>query len=218
MPGYLSFDSQIALGVEIDKRWSDDEIKNEPMFFSCALPYAYDKGGEITKTVLDALPVEYRKREAILDTRVHMLQPGFFPAIPGWHHDDVPRTRKDGQPNYHTPEYKARHIMFITGSADCPTEFAIGKSEFPDVPLNSIYYRIWHPMVEYQCDQDLLQRVSVPGDRFIAFDWNSWHQGVPCRNSGWRWFFRVSIETTREIKNEIRRQVQVYMSNPMQGW
>jgi len=48
----------------------------------------------------------------------------------------------------------------------------------------------------------------------------SFHQGTAAVQSGWRWFCRVSRNTKRalEPKNEIRKQVQVYMKNPMEGW
>jgi hypothetical protein len=38
--------------------------------------------------------------------------------------------------------------------------------------------------------------------------------------NGWRFFIRASWSTDRvkNCTNEIRRQVQVYMENPVEGW
>lgn len=38
--------------------------------------------------------------------------PGMFLAIPGWHHDNVPRTVNNGQPNYKDPQ---NHTDFVDG-------------------------------------------------------------------------------------------------------
>ena len=55
-------------------------IKNEPMFFSSDLHYAYSKGGPITRSFIEALPDAWE--HAVFDSRVHMLMPGWFPSIP----------------------------------------------------------------------------------------------------------------------------------------
>lgn len=36
------------------------DIKNEPMFFNCDLNFAYVNGGDITKSFIDALPLDWK--------------------------------------------------------------------------------------------------------------------------------------------------------------
>jgi len=128
------FNSQIEFGKELPF-FSVEEIKNEPMLFNCNREYAYKLGGTLTKTFIDALSQDFAySKDLIIDSRVHMLMPQWFPCIPGFHLDDVPREREDGQPNHLNPSYKAKHCMALIGDC-CPTEFAIGDSEFPDVEL-----------------------------------------------------------------------------------
>ena len=79
-------------------------IKNEPMFFNCDLAYAFKHGGEITKTFIAGLPEDWISYNPVLDSRVHMLMKNWYPCIPGYHHDDVPRSTSTGQPNYLSPE------------------------------------------------------------------------------------------------------------------
>lgn len=80
--------------------WPTEIVKNEPMLFSCDLDATRELGGPITRAWLDAILTDASIGPYIIDTRVHMLMPGFWPCIPGWHHDDVPREREDGQPDY----------------------------------------------------------------------------------------------------------------------
>ena len=97
------FDSKFEVGDDfINRPYSDDEVKNEPMLFSCNFEYALILGGPLTARFLAALPPEFlMAKDLIIDSRVHMLMPGWFPCIPGYHHDDVPRaSRLCGQPNY----------------------------------------------------------------------------------------------------------------------
>ena len=86
------------------------EVKNEPMLWQCDRKFAYENGGPITRAFLDAIKKTNLADDLIIDTRTHMLMPGWWPAIPGYHHDDVPRTRADKQPNYENPEYKSENI------------------------------------------------------------------------------------------------------------
>lgn len=195
-------------------------VKNEPMLFSCDIATARRKGGPITKSFLHALSQTPwgRDKGVVVDSRVHMLMPGWWPCIPGWHHDDVPRSRADGQPNYDTPEYKAEHVMAIVGDAECRTEFAVGTADLPDVPHGKVIYGEWHPYVDALVDAGMLHAWKPPKNRLVFFDWLSLHQGTQALTGGWRWFIRASRNTARKPTNELRRQVQVYLARPMGGW
>ena len=210
------FNSQIQLGKKL-KTYPVNIIKNEPMFFNCTWKYAYDNGGEPTKEFLLALPENLHNDKTIIDSRVHMLMARWWPCIPGFHHDDVPRD-KGTQPNYYNASYRSKHALVLFNGDVCPTEFAIGTSEFPDVDSGEVYYKVWHPMVEEKIKSGELKSVSAPSDQVVFFDDRSWHQGVQAVKDGWRLFIRASWDTGRVPTNEIRRQVQVYMKNPMEGW
>lgn len=61
----------------------NDQIKNEPMFFNCSLEFAYNNGGPITRSFIMNLPDDWNTDQVVFDSRVHMLMPGWYPAIPG---------------------------------------------------------------------------------------------------------------------------------------
>lgn len=220
---YIKFNSQATVFKNLNLPIQCDLypylIKNEPMFFSADKRFAYEHGGPLTKLFLDNLPKYWDEPEypLILDSRVHMLKKGWWPSIPGFHHDFVCRNRSDGQPEYRNPKYKSEHIMMIVGDASI-TEFALGQSEFPEVPLGEICYKVWHPLVVDKIAKGELKSWKCPVNSLVLFDWNTWHQGTESTKDGWRFFIRASRNCKPKFRNEIRNQVQVYLSNPMEGW
>lgn len=216
------FNSTVTVGPPMDG-YHADQVKEEVMLFNCDGVFAESVGGPITKSFITALMEMYpasHLSDWVIDTRVHMLMPGWFPCIPGFHHDDVPRERSDGQPEYDNPSYRSQHVMAMAGDNVCPTEFALGTAEFTHIPLGEILYKEWHPLVEAHIRFERLKRWNAPMHQLVAFDDRAWHQGVQATGNGWRWFGRASTNTarTQNVTNEIRRQVQVYMENPMEGW
>lgn len=235
----MIIDSQFTVGrrfIDDEKLRSVDVVKNEPMFFNASPRYAMEHGGPITRAFISCFIDEMTKDVShwlvgkalhddimssyVFDSRVHMLMPGWFPCIPGFHHDDVPRSREDGQPNYTTPEYRSNHCMGLVNGEICPTEFALGEATFDIPPTGEIIYKHWHEDVVRKLANGILESKVAPSERLVFFNDRTWHQGTQAVQNGWRWFGRISWDTDRSktITNEIRRQVQVYMPNPMEGW
>lgn len=214
----IEIDSKFQLGGKLND-FTQKEIKNEPMFFNCDLDFAWKHGGPITRNFLTKLSENKIPSNTVFDSRSHMLMKGWFPAIPGYHHDDVPRNTVNGQPNYIDPEYKANHAMALINGGICPTEFAIGKIEL-EIPENEIIYKKWHQDIEACLNDDSMQSEFAESNRIIYFDWQTFHQATRAIADGWRWFGRASWNTDRskKITNEIRNQVQVYLEHPMEGW
>lgn len=221
-----TFDSKYTL---LDRFECDEsKVKTEPMFFNSSYQFAMEHGGEITKAFLEALPDDWKKSEIVFDSRVHMLMPGWYPAIPGYHHDDVPRPViptgqhfiTAGQPDYDNPRYEAEHIMGLVNAHICPTKFVVGKCEMSPIPDGELIYRKWHSEIIEKIANNELEVHSAPDKQLIHFDCYSFHTGDKAQTNGWRWFGRVSRGTDRvnHITNEIRSQVQVYLEFPMEGW
>jgi len=206
---------------------SNDIIKKEPMFFNSGLEFAYENGGPITKSFIDNLPDDW-KNNVVFDSRIHMLMPNWYPCIPGWHHDDVPRPEipvgqhfiSAGQPDYENPRYLSEHILGLVNAEVCPTRFAIGTCEMPAVEEGETVYKKWHPEVEKLVQNGSLILDEVKDRTLYQFDWQSFHTGMKAVKNGWRWFGRVSRNTDRvkTITNEIRVNAQVYLEFPMEGW
>ena len=148
-----------------------------------------------------------------------MLMPRWYPCIPGYHHDDIPRDAVTGQPDYETPTYYSEHLMGLVNGDICPTIFALGKHSLPKITTGIIYQQ-WHEEILQQIAAGILAITEAPSGRYLEFDWQSSHTGQRAKASGWRWFVRLSRNTDRQhtITNESRRQVQVYLDPMTEGW
>lgn len=209
--------------ITIDSRTAKDRllppadqktVKSEPMLLMANRTFAMRHGGPLTHVFLDNL---VGWDDIVVDSRVHMLMPGMWPCIPGWHHDDVPRTREDKQPNYESPAYRSEHCMALWGSVS-PTEFAIGPAEFEIPPIGQKIYKTWNAQVEQLCEDGVLQRHAAPEHRMIFFDCNTWHRGVEAKHTAFRFFIRATRNTGLVPKNEIRINANVYMPVLTEGW
>ncbi len=187
---------------------TQDEIRAEPMVFACDFRHAQEYGGPITREFLGLLALS----DWVIDSKTVMLMPGFWPCIPGWHHDDVPRTRRDGQPDYNAGG-PAEHTMAFVGDAS-RTEFIAATVDVPEIPLGRTVYKAWDRYLEALAPPTAF----IEERAVVRFDANDFHRGTAATKSGWRFFIRASRYTTRKPANERRTQVQVYLSDPSEGW
>lgn len=223
----MIIDSRFSVGQDIVPDFKEDVLKNEPMLFNCDADHAARLGGPLTNTVLEMLPKGWRGVPLVVDSRVHMLMPGWYPCIPGWHHDDVPRTRSDGQPNYASGQNRSEHIFCLINGDICPTAMAEGESFFVEPYQGQVVYEQWHRAVEERIKLGLLTHSYAASNRLITMNDRTWHTGTRAVKNGWRFFIRISryfdpygnpIQRGNSRTNELRRQVQVYMDNPNAGW
>lgn len=215
----MLINSQITIGASLLCEANETTIKSEPMFHRADFNFCYEYGGPLTREFISSLKC-YGWSDGLIDSRVHMSPfPGVYLCIPGWHHDDVPREREDGQPNYINPSYKSEHAMCIWGDV-APTEFALGRAEFEIPPVGEKIYKVWSPIVHKMCEDGRLNRVSVPERQIIFFDWQSWHRGTPTIKKGFRFFIRATRKSNLKARNEIRHNANIYLPENMieEGW
>lgn len=213
---FFHSDYTVLSRTELLQPRTEMEIRDEPMLFRADPDLALDKGGPITREFLSKLP--YRFRPVFLDVKVVMLMPGMYPCIPGWHLDDVPRTRADGQPDHENPDYKAEQIMALVG--DCSlTSFAVGDIHLDDVLMyHGPVYGWWHQEIEQRLAMGSMREIAIPERHLVSFNWMSFHRGNKATKFGWRYFVRATRNTGLKPLNEIRNHVQVYLDDPKAGW
>lgn len=213
----MIINSTIKLGKTVE---SADQamIKNEPMLHRATLAFALEYGGPLTKRFLSGIANWIGMSDILIDSRVHFAPfPGVYFAIPGWHHDDVPRERSDGQPEYENPSYKAEHAMCLWGN-NAPTEFALGEAIFKIPPMGEKIYKVWSPMVHDMVARGELKSYSVPECQITYFDWLSWHRVVPATHKGFRFFIRATKNSRLSPRNEIRMNANIYLPILEEGW
>lgn len=206
-----------------------DMMKNEPMLFNCNLKGAEQLGGPLTKAVLNLLPNEWKDVPLRIDSKTVMLMEGWFPCIPGWHHDDVERKGTFNQPDYINKDKRAEFILCNLGTDITATEFITAPVTL-DLPSNpsTVIYREWDRILNNQ--PQFIERYSRKAreGELILFDDMTFHRGSVAVKAGWRWFIRVSryydaksgwpIDRGNPVTNEVRNQVQVYLGAVNNGW
>lgn len=195
-----------------------EEIKNERMLWSADADFAFENGGPITEEFVKRLD---HSKDWVIDTRAHMLMPGWFPCIGGWHLDDLPRDTADGQPNYKNPSYISEHVLAIIDAVDEPTgsltEFLITEIKLPEPDPGEVVYGRWSPIITEQVRAGLASSKFVESNAIMTFDNMTFHRGQKAKTKGWRFFLRASTNTSRKAQNEFRNQVNVYIEAEA-GW
>lgn len=200
--------------------FTEDVIKDEPMYHKANEMFVkFDtEQGPITKAFFTALPDDWKPHSqvpisgALFDSRVHMLMDGWYPAIPGFHLDSVPRG-DDGQPLPGTGD--AECVLTFLGIT--PTLFIEGDLEFEYDPSETIYKQL-DQAVEGWIDSG--EGTVVEGEPGVLYylDSQTVHAAqANYQGFGWRWFGRLTRNAPYGPRNEIRRQVQAYV-NAGEGW
>lgn len=221
----------------------ENRIRNAIQLYGASLGYAenmaYRRNDSLTSEFLDIVSLTWKETpgdQIIVDSRVHMLKPGWSPAIGGWHLDDIPRiTQEDalecgvpthmvGQPDVFNPRYKAEHLLCIVDSGTgSMTEF-VTRSFMADPAVihylhgNSVYGkfdRILNAIPPVRVGD---MTSVVKSGEIYSFGHEDWHRATPATGSGWRYFIRATRFTERKPKNEIRTQTQVYVQDFNTGW
>ena len=208
----IILESQITRGLSFGTSINEEQIQHEPMFQDAVPDFAYDQGGPITKAFIDALTIENLVDEPIIfDSRLHKLEVGWYPAFPGWHHEDASRVNNPGRkPEYMNPEYRSFHCMGLVNGDICPTEFALGVVDFEIPSDEHPIYSVWAPMVDKAVENGELELIRVPSNQLIWFNDRVWHRATPAVKAGWRWWGRMSYSTFRTPTNKLVKEYPSY--------
>lgn len=206
---------------------SEAAIKATPGLWHADLDDAYRYGGEVTRHVLAHVALHGDRQYVVVDAKVHMLLPGFMPAIPGWHTDGVPRW--DGnrwQPEIGDPSIfvqddwegsAPRYHLYVSGSG-CLTRFMAEETELdiPDDVGPALYSNI-----SAQIGEQPAQRVATYPGRVIEWDWWNLHTAQKAARREWRYLCRVTetdnLAPETDLRQVIRTQEQVYVPTDF-GW
>lgn len=208
-----------------EQEWPDALIEQEPMLFGADLWFAVAEGGPITRAIVEMLAklpsfrleLETMGRYATVDTRVHMLMPGWYPCIPGWHLDMVPRRVDDGKPDVDRLDEAGVHYLLVAGSAQSHTQFLVSDSRVLHVD-GAHFYDELNQFADAGMRAESVRTMMVLPQTLYRFTGSDAHRGMACANTGWRYFIRVSINKTRKPADKIRKQTQVYLTTADKGW
>jgi hypothetical protein len=218
----------IKFGKSIEQP-STNEIKSTPSLWNASLEDALKYGGDLTRESIGALNLKFDRKYIIVDTKIHMLMPNFYPSIPGWHTDGVPRGEEldpsiKGDPNIYAQEKMSdtRFHLLVTGFG-CTTQFLKQNNIDLDVPNkpSTKLYKMIDKQVKDGINEVKFENYSVPSCTAIEFDWWTLHTGVRATQHEWRFLIRVTetdhMPPQTNLRDIIRTQQQVYVPENF-GW
>lgn len=213
--GKLWFIPEWKIAHTLDLKIIDREIEQEKMLFSCDLTslFILCPAGSMIWNFAKKVVELSECTDWIIDSRVHMLMNGWYPCIPGWHTDFVPRKAPLNQPDFMHPTNTAEHYLMVVGNTSL-TQFVDEPIELPGAPVGSTYYGFWNDEIK-KLDPKIK---TVESGEIIHFTSNDWHRGVVAKKSAWRLFVRATRGVDREPENKVRRQTQVYLPAVEGGW
>lgn len=225
MPSLLFNRNPLVLSGGIEQPLTQ-EIKSTPGLWNASLDDALRFGGDVTRSAVRAMNIRHDRRNIVVDVKVHMLMPGFMPAIPGYHTDGVPRGPElnpagKGDPNIWAQtsrvERAPRYHLLITGTG-CLTRFVTErvKLEVPKKPTPNLYKIITRQIKQLKPLTSL-----APSCQVVEWDWWNLHTAVPATKHEWRYLIRVTetdhIEPQKDLREVLRTQQQVYVPAEF-GW
>jgi hypothetical protein len=208
---------------------SVEVIKNTPQLWNASLDDALKYGGELTKAAIGAMNLKFDRKHVIVDTKVHMLMPGFFPAIPSWHTDGVPRgteLRPDakGAPNiYAQQDMSSSHFHLLVTGDGCLTEFINQplNLDCPAEPTTDLYKVISENVQELTTLYGVDIITPMPSCQVLEWDWWNIHRGIKAKKHEWRYLIRVTetdhMQPQTDLRQILRTQIQVYVPESF-GW
>ncbi|SKU89106.1 Uncharacterised protein [Mycobacteroides abscessus subsp. massiliense] len=205
-------------------------IEGTPNLRRASLSNAVLYGGPLLRGLLQSAPIVGDHKHIFVDTKVSMLMPGWWPAIPGWHTDGVPRYSAADETvtpaNWGTPSLPLQNYRSLEGyypryhtlhvGNDCPTVFIDGLLYLP---------------IEHDEDEQLYSELTRRIDgcttlrKLVAQEgiWHSWdwwniHQASQATERGWRLLIRITESDQPPADSDfIRPQNQVYVPREF-GW
>jgi hypothetical protein len=220
----LVFNRNVAFGPTLSGMPDQNELRHVPMFYRASASYAYRLGGPFVRKVIDSVPLDPRFRHVSIDSRVHMLMPGWLPCIGGWHCDDFWRPTGK-QPDLadisiDNDNYCRHHTVCVGPVAMtefCVTPIEMNVYDEVNLPGENIYAR-YNQEIDVQANRGMVETRKAVSGQLVSFDSFAFHRGTVSEGHGWRLFMRVTESNHWEPKDEIRTQTQVYLQSFEAGW
>lgn len=227
----MRFNDNLHWGKHVPNHLGQDEIRHQPQLFRASAEYAYRLGGPYMRSFINSLPLSKDFKYISIDSRVHMLMPGWLPCIGGWHCDDFWRPTGK-QPDLEGMPDSRHHTLVLGYTAMTefisePFELEVpGESQLQGRNLYGVLGARLNGMLS-SIDSDDRPRLGAPpflrttkceSGSVVTFDNRVFHRGTVADKSGWRLFIRATESNHWEPKDEIRTQTQVYLLESEVGW
>lgn len=221
----------VRVGEHTGIRASQDAVESSPSLRRASIENALLFGGPLVRAALQTCPLRGNTPHVLVDTKVTFLMPGWFPAIPGWHTDGVPRGMRKDPAGTGEPDLIEQERLSMLGIIPSFHTVAFGASSLPrflaeplDLDLahgqDRELYAEMSRLVEETVLPDSGPDALVPYEegQWLTWDWWNIHSATPASERGWRLLLRVTESSVPPSDTGfVRPQNQVYVPTRI-GW
>lgn len=224
----LRFEPEIKLLGNVQGQRTIAELAEETSVYAASPQFVKENCGPIANEILNSVDPAYFdecKTHGLLpniDVRVHRLNAGEYPAVPGWHCDGELRETYFAQPDM--DRYRVRNTVLCTVSSASEgvsnTEIA---AEGLSVDLNEEDFRasdfvLWREV--HKRVSPSTKTMSMQDGEITQISCKTLHRCKPAKVRGWRLFFRMSMWHNDYLgeQGKIADQQQVYILSEGNGW
>ena len=169
------------------------------VFFKYApIDYVRENSNAYVNHVLNNMPIQHKHRRVLVDVKLHDLNEGDVPCIPGWHCDSIVDPFHKSRPEVH-------HI-FVTG-AGCLTEFMKSLVEL-NIEKDDMFNSLRRQLKRKQG----LETFHVDSCRIMSYSRFSFHRGVSAKKKEKRLLIRVTESDI--IKPSIKKTTRLGLTWP----
>jgi hypothetical protein len=200
-----------------------DELDAEQSVYAASPEFVRANCGPIANSILDAVPDSYLQRCRSLgmlpniDVRVHRLNRGEYPAVPGWHCDGHLRETYFGAPQTDRIPIRDTILATVSSHVDGVSNFEMldESVEMEITPGQSDLWAQVHSFVE----SGGYRRLKSMDGLLYQMGIDTIHRCTPALRRGWRLLFRMSMWHNDYLGDggKVARQQQVYIKSEL-GW
>jgi hypothetical protein len=160
----VTFSPDVSLLASVQPCWPVGVLADEVGVYAASPDFVRARCGPAANAILDAVPADWFDRCAELgmlpniDVRTHRLNPGEFPAVPGWHCDGALRETYFAQPDRARVPIRDTLLCVVSSHED-----GIANPEFVTEPVT-----LSIPTPE---------EMEAAGGRFVL--WREVHRAMP---------------------------------------
>ena len=232
-----SFSPKIDILSNVKPTWDIDTITNEIGVYAASPQKVREVCGPIANTILDAVPKWWydkcSKNNMLpnIDVRVHRLNTGEYPAVPGWHCDGALRETYFGQPDLERVKIRDTILCVVSSKPG-----GVSNPEIITEPLtvtinkdveNQSDFVLWKQV--HKTIPKEIQKTTMLDGQLTMMSCNTLHRVMPALVRGGRLLFRMSMWHNDYLGDEgkvaksnqvykILDQETVYVTSEDSGW
>lgn len=202
------------------------DLSRETSVYAASPDFVRRHCGPIARSLLDAVPEDYYERcEGLgmlpnVDVRVHRLNVGEYPAVPGWHCDGALRETYFAAPDVEAVSIRDTVLATVSTDPGGVSNFEVLTEPLMlDVDDERADYGVWRT-VHRAVERISAPRRSTRDGALYRIGIRTVHRAMPARVRGWRLFFRMSMWHNDYLgdSGKVARQQQVYVVSEENGW